>query len=115
MSGEWTKSLKVGDKVIVSTNLRGERVSIVQGITPKGYIRVDGMLFYPNGSQRTSSWYFSRIEEYTEEKAEKIRQKIVIDNALSLMRNYNSNHLDYEKAEKIIAILRTPQNDEVRE
>ena len=109
---DWAKNLKAGDKVIVTTNLKGERISTVQGITPKGFIRVDGMLFYTNGSQRTNSWYFSHIEEYTEEKAEQMRQKLVISNALSKMRNYNSNYLDYEMAVKILEILSQKESED---
>ena len=102
---DWAKKLKVGDKVIVTTNLRDERISVVQGITPKGFIRVDGMLFYQDGSQRTTSWYYSHIEEYTEEKVEKMRQQHIIDEAFGRMRCCNKDKIDYAMAVKILQIL----------
>lgn len=108
---DWIKNLKVGDKVIVTTNLRGERISTVQGITPKGFVKVDGMLFHQDGSQRTTSWYYSRIEEYSEEKAEQMRQQRIIDEAFGRMRCCNKNKIDYEMAVKILKILAPTESE----
>lgn len=102
---EWTKKLNVGDKVIVRSNHGLPRISTVDDITPEGFIKVDGMLFCEYGFQRTTSWYKCRIEEYTEEKAEQIRQQNTIDMAVDLMRNCNKSHIDYQMAVQIIEIL----------
>ena len=103
MSNEWIKNLKVGDKVIITTQFKEPRIAEVEKITPKGFVKVDGMLFNENGSQRTSSWYTSRITECTEEREEALRQKAVIRNARDLMRHCSC--LSYEQAVKIIEIL----------
>ena len=101
---EWIKNLKVGDEVIVTSNMCGEpRISKVEKITPKGFIKVDGLLFDDNGSQRTSSWYKSYIIECSEEEKEKMRKKQIISKAYGLMRNTKS--ITYEQAEDVIKIL----------
>ena len=53
---EWLSSLKAGDKVVVCTwrwtNTRYIEAT-VEKVTPKGFIKVDGTLYYPkNGYAR---------------------------------------------------------------
>ena len=50
-----TYEFKVGDKVLL-TSYSGRKISVVEKITPKGFIKVDGMLFYHNGKERTSNY-----------------------------------------------------------
>lgn len=100
---DWVKNLKVGDKVILTTQFKEPRVVEVEKITPKGFVKVEGMLFNENGCQRSSSWYTSYIWEYTEEKEEELRKKAVVRQARDLMNHCSC--LDYEKAVKIIDIL----------
>ena len=103
MSNEWIKNLKVGDKVILTAQFKEPRIAEVEEITPKGFVKVYGMLFNKNGSQRTSSWYTSHITECTEEREEELRQRAVIGNARDLMSR--CSFLSYEQAVKIIEIL----------
>ena len=47
----WIENLKVGDYVFVSWRM-GTSLRKVEAITPKGNIKVNGMIFNKNGSER---------------------------------------------------------------
>ena len=46
-------NVKAGDKVeLIYGSGNISKVAIVEGVTPKGFIKVSGMTFYPDGWQR---------------------------------------------------------------
>ena len=100
-------NIKVGDKVIWENSMATHReIATVVGITPTGRIKIDksNKYFRKSGCEITSDiWHSSRIYLYTEELAEEIKRKRIVNKAFSLMRN--AREITYEQAEKIIDIL----------
>lgn len=97
-------TVKKGDKVILYTFF-GKSVEVVEKITPKGYIRVNGMLFNADGTQRTSDvWQRNSITEYSQELADEISKESTIRKALKLAHDVSI--LSYEQAVEIIKILK---------
>lgn len=73
------KDLKVGDLVILTYKKwmdEREFMAKIEKITPKGFIKVNGMLFYSDGRPRGDHTF--RIEVATDEKIESIRQEEII-------------------------------------
>lgn len=103
MSEVKLKDLKVGDKVIVSSHLGGEFVSVVEKITPKGFLKVGGSLFYQNGIERTTGWHSSHIRVATENDIKKLEQRYFIKFVLEKMHHWKD--LDYEQAKEINELL----------
>ena len=59
--------LKPNDLIIVVQD-GNKKVRQVEKITPSGLIRVSGLLYYPDGRERTSSiWHSSRLIPYNKE------------------------------------------------
>ncbi len=106
-NNDWLKSLKVGDKVFVHWHGGKTYLRVVQHITPKGNIRVDGNLFKDGRFGRKTSWYLSiaRLEEYNEENKQKYHEQQNIEEANRLMAFY-LNNIDAKQAEKVIAALK---------
>lgn len=100
---DWLKNLKVGDKVIVSW-ITGCAVKTVEKITPAGNIKVGGIMFNSNGSERGGdAWSKSYLHEATPEVIEGIRNEAIIKKAIILMRK--TSNITLEQAEKIIDLL----------
>jgi hypothetical protein len=66
---------KVGDKVIICRHLGDEEVGVIEKITPKGYLKVGGCLYYTNGVERATGWYTSSIKLATDEEIEKLEKR----------------------------------------
>lgn len=98
---DWIKSLKAGDKVIVSSTY-GTRVAEVEKITPSGLIKVDGTLYNQNGCER-SQWCTSSIHEATEEAVREVEQRKVVTKAFKIM--HRTSQITYEQAIKILEIF----------
>jgi len=102
-------NVKVGDKVIVCTHHGGigsRRICYVQDITPKGFIKVDKTLYYPNGRERTSDpWFYHTIIEATEDRLKEIEGEQKKDRAIRQCRNLTMENITAEQAEKILKIL----------
>lgn len=95
---------KVGQKVFVISRYN-KRLSKVEKITPSGFIKVDGTLYHPNGSERTSdSWNSSNIEVATEEDICQFKKQIFISAVYKAMVNIENN-LTYEQAVKLNRLL----------
>lgn len=107
---EWLKTLKVGDKVIyqyyggykVST-----RVEEVTAITPKGFIKVNDVLFYPETGKARGDYYCC-ITEYTEQEAQRIKVSETIQKAFKAIRN--TKKMNYNQAVQILEILGDDNN-----
>ena len=99
-------NVKAGDKVIISTR-NGDYITTVEKITPSGRIKTkDNYAFRPNGTQIGGDyWYTRRLYEYTEERAQKVMQKMVIDKAYSKIRSINYDDITYKMARDILATL----------
>lgn len=108
-------NVKAGDKVIINNST----IAVVEKVTPKRFIKVNGNLYYPSGQERTSASSFSYhrkyISEYTEEKAKaiaerKTREKIY-DKAFYLCRKVGNRELriDLATAKKLIELLETTE------
>lgn len=99
------KDLKAGDLVILTykkwTSKR-EYVAKIERITPKGFIKVNGMLFYSDGRPRGDHTY--RIESATDEKIESIRQEEFIIKILKKIQRIED--LTYEQAAEIHNLLK---------
>ena len=98
-------NIKVGDKVIVYGGYGGETIKEVEKITPKGFIRVNGILYNQTGTQRSSDrWFFSRIEPVTEEKIEKLRRRDYVRKITNKIVNMQKS-FTYDQAVKIAEIM----------
>lgn len=111
-------NVKAGDKVIINNST----IAVVEKVTPKGFIKVNGNLYYPSGVERTSASSFNyhrkHISEYTEEKAKAIAERNarakIYDKAFYLCGKVSSNELriDLETAKKLIELLETTEKSE---
>ena len=109
----WIENLKVGDYVFVSWRM-GTSLRKVEAITPKGNIKVNGMIFNKNGSERGGDvWSKCYLNEATPEEIKSFREELTIKKAIKLMREIKT--INIEQANKIIELFGTPQNDEVRD
>ena len=100
-----TYEFKVGDKVLL-TSYSGRKISVVEKIPPKGFIKVDGMLFYPNGKERTSNYYYScGIELLTPELEKEVGENAYRQRITKRLREIKWNDITYEQAQKIDEVL----------
>lgn len=97
-------NVKAGDKVIYTSHFGGDKVAVVEKITPKGFIKVNGTLFTEDGIERGSSvWNRSFIRKANPEDIYKIEhdnyRKRILNNLHSLQ------DITYEQAIEINKIL----------
>ena len=97
--------LKPTDLIIVVRD-GNKKVRQVEKITPSGLIRVSGVLYYPNGRERTSSiWHSSRLIPYNKETALVIEQDEFISKLVKRLHNININSITFEQATAISNVL----------
>lgn len=109
MSKEWLSQLKEGDKVVVysygwGNSSYNERV--VEKITPKGFIKVNGSLFNPNDGYRRGdggACLQNPNDNEVMEKVKKYRKDMFISKILRDM--WETRCLTYEQAIEIDRIL----------
>lgn len=88
---------KAGDKVFVHTNWGKRRLSTIEKITPKGFIKVDGALFTKAGFQRGGGpWHFCNISPASPEEIETYEKEVFVADVVSRLHSIST--LDYEKA-----------------
>ena len=103
---KWIENLKVGDYVFMSWRM-GTSLRKVQKITPKGNIKVNGILFNRDGSERGGDiWSKCYLSEATPEAIKSFREDLTIKKALIIMHEAKS--ITIEQAEKIIYLLELP-------
>lgn len=103
------EEFKVGSKVIVSSRNYNDKIRTVEKITPKGMIKVDGILYNASGSERSSDvWNVGRIRLATDEMIKKINEDNFIKNTIRAMRNIEN--LSFEKAEAIYKIIKNKED-----
>ena len=99
----WIENLKVGDYVFVSWRM-GTSLRKVEKITPKGSIKVNGIMFNKNGCERGGDvggkCYLS---EATPEEIKSFQEETTVRNAIKLMREIKT--ITFEQANKIIELL----------
>lgn len=104
--------VKVGDKVLYQYSHWGnrtERIETVTRVTPTGRIRVKGSdsCFNKYGREMGDSYYKAHLSVLTDADEKRIKENSVIERAVSLMGDFNSKNLTYDKAVKIVEILGT--------
>lgn len=87
---------KVGDKVIICGRFNDESVGVIEKITPKGYLKVGGCLYYKNGSERSTGWNTSHIKLATDEEIEKIEKRSFCRKVLNKLHALKD--ISYEQA-----------------
>ena len=96
--------MKLGDKVILSNPWYRESIEIIEKITPKGSIRVKGMLFDERGYQKGGdTWSRYSIKIADDESIRKITEEKYIISVIKKM--HDCKGLSYDKAVKINNIL----------
>ena len=99
-----SNEFKVGQKVFVISRY-SKRLSKVEKITPSGLIKVDGVLYYPDGRERTSGiCYANNIEVATEDAIYQFKKQIFINSVYNKIVHME-NDLTYEQAIEINKIL----------
>lgn len=102
----WLQNLKVGDKVFVVCRT-GTYLRTVDKITPKGNIKVNGIMFNSNGTERGGDlWNRCSLSEATPEELKIFNEKLIIKKALTLM--HNTAKITLEQAHTIIKLLEKP-------
>lgn len=98
------ENLKPGDKVFIyGRNLK--EVAEVEKITPSGFIKVDGVLYRKDGSQRGCSdpWYRTRIRPASDVEIEQLQKERFVSEVRSKLWHIES--LSYEQAVAVYGIL----------
>lgn len=105
----WLKNLKAGDTVIVHSwtwSYSSYRVSKVEKVTPKGFIKVDGFLYYPEDGRirgDSGSVLMNPSDESTQTAYKQYCKDVFVKKILYKMRAVTS--ITYEQACKIKEIL----------
>lgn len=107
------ENIKVGDIVILESGPPYScRYSYekVEKITPKGYIKVKGMLFYQNGTQRTNDkWNYCSIYEKDNERIVKILNERRIQHCINKIKQklnaFSEKQWTLEISNKVEAFL----------
>lgn len=104
-SKEFLKKLKPGDMVIVHTSrlfYKSNEVTSVQKITPKGFIKVNNVLFNSDTGAARGDWEQTLLEA-TPAAVQEIKERAYIKNAIEKI--HNINELTYKQAVEIMAII----------
>lgn len=104
-SKEFLKKLKSGDTVIVHTShlfYKSDRVTTVQKITPKGFIKVNDVLYNPDTGVARGDWD-QMLLEATPAAVQEIKERVYVKNAIEKIHNINK--LTYKQAVDIMAII----------
>lgn len=98
-------NVEVGDAVVVRSSWNNSYLSKVERITPKGAIRVNGILYDEYGREKGSNvWNRSHITKATEEDVKQIEEEKFI--TLTLVKLRKIKELSYEQAVEIERVLR---------
>lgn len=108
MNNKWLSELKEGDKVVINSwsyTYNSYTEEVVQKITPKGFIKVNDILFDPNSGYSRSgrSCLLNPNDNDTKEKLENYKKSRFIISVLKKMCNVRD--LTFEQAIKIYEIL----------
>lgn len=111
----WTEKLKVGDEVVVS-HRSYLTLKTVDYITPVGNIKVNGMLFNKDGTQRTSDiWGACSILEATPELKQKIYETKLISYTRQELKNILKMELTVDQAKALLKVLTSIKNEDTKD
>ena len=96
-------NVQVGDKVIVSSQFNDDCIKVVEAITPKGFIKVDGLLYNKDGRMRGGDTWSAYIYATTPEIMQKLRENNFIKMVVKKM--HETTDIDYIQALEISKIL----------
>ena len=114
--GKEFENIKAGDKVIISREGL-ENIFTVEKVTPTGRIKVNGEYYRSDDGHKIGSgiWCRGYIVPYTEERAEAIKREGVIRCCIRDLRGLTMEDLSYEKAVRILAILKEKEQTKENE
>ena len=78
MLDQTTRPVKVGDKIILEYDGVQRRIRIINKITPKGTIIVDGVKFDPEGREKTSNFCHFSLDYITPKDIEDAKKRTMI-------------------------------------
>lgn len=97
-------NVKVGDNVIFTNSMGIDSVAIVEKITPKGFIKVNGFLFTEDGSERSGDvWGRCCIRQATTELIQQVEQMNFRQYILKKL--HSLKNITYEQSVEVNKIL----------
>jgi len=100
----WLEALKLGDKVIMANHSwRCDKIYCVKRLTSTLIILENDARFRKKDGYRVSEtgWYKTRIIEYTEKLAEKIRHNTLLESIRSIVTKRQFEEFSFEKLVRI--------------
>ena len=111
---DWIKELKVGDKVFVGHRDYYE-VSVVEKITPTGFIKVNENLYNENGYLRGGDvWTRTHLIRWSQEEEGKLRREKYIKAVLRKLTDLKDGDITYDQALLIMNILKNNNENNVK-
>lgn len=108
----WTEKLKVGDEVVLSHRAY-LTLKTVDYITPAGNIKVNGMIFNKDGTQRTSDvWAACHILEATPELKNEIYETKLIAYTKQELKKILKMDLTVEQSKVLLKALTSIKNED---
>ena len=109
----WIENLKVGDQVIVHTNM-GRVIRTVEKITPAGNIKLNnGTLFNKDGTERgRSTWNTTYLGEATPEVVKEIKEKHFIICVKKQLKEFLKKDLTIEQARALFQLIKETEEIE---
>lgn len=110
----WTEKLKVGDEVVLS-HRSYLTLKTVDYITPVGNIKVNGMIFNKDGTQRTSDiWGACSILEATPELKKEIYETKLISYTKQELKKILKMDLTVEQSKLLLKALNSIKNEDTK-
>jgi hypothetical protein len=99
-----TQDVEAGSLIIYEPWNSAMRIAVVESITPGGFIKVNGKLFRPNGSERASYGYV-RIWPFSEKRLENDRIRRAQAQRRIKVENANLRASNQEQIDKLYAAM----------
>ena len=91
----WYEELKSGDKVIVTNRWSGDRIEVVDKVTPSGQVKLIGTSKkFKHGRQMgASGTAIPHLEEWSQEKEDAIKRAVVRRRMVNTLRDFKFNDM----------------------
>lgn len=99
------EQVKVGDEVMLMQYSSPIRIVKVEKITPAGFIKVEGNLYYRTGRSRGETFSNTHIEVITPKLIDLFARRTFIES----MRRFNFNLLTTDQMQRILNIVNEEQ------